>query len=194
MFIYLLIPLKHNFKPIILHLRSAPSGAANETIIQNIEKIIEQLSHTKFNVKYCSCNGDSYYNKFFHDQFDNILKIFNSEDRFNYTKYFESKALIWISDPLHIFKNGRSKIINNKVIINPEIPGNYIDNIKLNDILDLGPSLLDKTSIGKLRDIYPISIFTVNNSIQALLSDNSDSFFYLFLYSLWNESLLNTHI
>ena len=71
MFIYLLIPLKHNFKPIILHLQSAPSGTANETIIHNN---VEQLSHTKFNVKYCSCDGDSYYNKFFHNQFEHILK------------------------------------------------------------------------------------------------------------------------
>ena len=61
----------------------------------------------------------------------------------------------------------------------------------LNSILDLGPVLLDRSSVGKLRDIYPITLFTLNNSLKVLYNNQVDCFFYLFTYSLWCEALLN---
>lgn len=54
------------------------------------------------------------------------MNIFKSENRHNYQHYFEGKKYIWITDPLHIFKNGRSRILNNRVIINPEISGHFV--------------------------------------------------------------------
>lgn len=193
MFIYLLIPLKCQYKPIILHLESAPSGAANSNVYQNIEYIYNKLSGSKFHMKYCSCDGDSYYSKYFHNQLNEILQIFESADSDDIKKYFENKHYIWLTDPLHILKNARSRIINCKALINPEIPGNYISAESLNEILDLGPVLLDRSSIGKLRDIYPVTLFTINNSMKVLFNDQIDCFFYLFVYSLWNEALLNPH-
>lgn len=50
------------------------------------------------------CDGDNYYSKFFQSQFDDFIKIYNSEDRFNYEMYCENKLFIWISDRLHLFK------------------------------------------------------------------------------------------
>ena len=194
MFIYMLIPLNTNYKPIIVHLHNSPTGAANETVSEKLDQIYESLKFSKFNIKYCSCDGDAFYSKFFHFQFDDIVSIFQSENRHNYALYFEMKKYIWITDPLHIFKNGRSRILNNKVIINPEIESQYINSEDINNILNLGPALLDKSSVGKLRDIYPISIFTINNALTLLLNGKIDSFFYVFVYSLWNEALLNRNL
>ena len=192
-FIYLLIPLNSKYKPIILHLESAQSGAANTYVSECIDLLYSKLENSKFNVKYVSCDGDSYYTKFFTEQFDEIISIFKSENRNDLSKYFENKKYIWITDPLHIFKNGRTKIMNNKVVINPEVPGKYVNAEKINDVLKIGPILTDKSSVGKLRDCYPVSLFTFNNSIRVLVSEGVDSFIYLFIYALWNESLLNKH-
>lgn len=88
--------------------------------------------------------------------------IMKDEKKENKNIYFEGKKHIWITNPLHIFKNGRSWIINNKVLINPEIPDQFVNSEDLNEILNLGPALLDKSLVGKLRYIYPISIFYLN--------------------------------
>ena len=61
MFIYLLIPLKHQYKPIIVHIRNSESGCAIATINEKIDQIYEHLSWSKFNIKYCSCDGDPFY-------------------------------------------------------------------------------------------------------------------------------------
>ena len=42
--------------------------------------------------------------------------------------------------------------------------------------------------------VYPTSLFTFNNSIKLFRCGKFEAFVYIFLYSLWNECLLNKKI
>lgn len=68
--------------------------------------------------------------------------------------------LAWNSNPLHLYKNGRSRILNNKVVINPYVNCAPINSKGINNEIKLGSVLEDKSTIGKMRDIYPVTLFT----------------------------------
>lgn len=100
-----------------------------------------------------------------------------------------------ISDPLHIFKNGRSKILRDNTVVNLDNFGDgVINSIEIEKILKIGDALADKSSLGKMRDCYPLNLFTINNTIQLFYNSNKETFFYFLFYSLWNEVLLNFKI
>ena len=43
-----------------------------------------------------------------------------------------------------------------------------------------------------MRDCYPLNLFTFSDAIKLFYNSNKETFFYFLIYSLWNESLLNT--
>ena len=70
-------------------------------------------------------------------------------------------GLLFSSDFLDINKNMRNKIQSNKIIINPFIPQKTINIFSVNEIIQAGEALFDRSSIGKMRDSYPIILFTI---------------------------------
>ena len=98
---------------------------------------------------------------------------------------------VWSSDFLHIDKNVRFKLMNNKCIINPFVPQKAINSFIINSLLDVDDALTDRSCIGKMRDIYPLILFTVRNSLILLNSYTRESFFYFIVFALWSESKMN---
>ena len=88
----------------------------------------------------------------------------------------------------------RTRIVFSKVIVNPYATNLPVDSEKLQKILNIGLALSDKTSIGKMRDSYPIQLFTFRNSIMLYDANYFEAFVYVFIFALFNETLLNHHI
>lgn len=86
-----------------------------------------------------------------------MIKDKTLDQIFNIISKYE---LAWISDPLHLYKNWRSRILNNKVVINPYVNCASINSKGINIEIKLGSVLEDKSTIGKMRDIYPVTLFT----------------------------------
>ena len=61
----------------------------------------------------------------------------------------------------------------------------------MNEILNLGLALTDRTSPGKMRDIYPLQIFTLENVVILAEAQQWSMAFYLLLYALWVSSVRN---
>lgn len=98
------------------------------------------------------------------------------------------------SDPLHIFKNFRSKLLTDLVVVNPQTKNTPINSEIIEEILHLGSALTDRGSLAKLHDCHPINIFTIGNSIKIFYKANPETFFFFIVLSLWNELLLNTNL
>ncbi|KAK8839168.1 hypothetical protein M9Y10_032095 [Tritrichomonas musculus] len=63
------------------------------------------------------------------------------------------------------------------------------DEIKM--ILDIGTTLDDLSTIGKMKDFYAINLFSLDNTINAYQSGNKQLFLYLLIYTLVLESFRN---
>lgn len=61
-FLFLLLPIRTDIKPIILFLKPSKSGSANSEIHSIISVILKTLRKSCFNVRYVSCDGDRFYN------------------------------------------------------------------------------------------------------------------------------------
>lgn len=60
--------------------------------------------------------------------------------------------------------------------------------------MHLDDDLTDKGSLAKLRDCFPLNIFNIRNSLTLFFSSNQETFFFILIFALWNESILNTKI
>jgi hypothetical protein len=60
--------------------------------------------------------------------------------------------------------------------------------------LDAEKALTDFSSIGKMRDEYPLTIFTLSNAMFVGQSEGADSFLYLLIYGLWTDALVNPRL
>ena len=61
----------------------------------------------------------------------------------------------------------------------------------MNEILNLGLALTDRTSPGKMRDIYPLQIFTLENVVILAEAKQWSMAFYLLPYALWVSAVRN---
>jgi hypothetical protein len=52
----------------------------------------------------------------------------------------------------------------------------------------------DFSPIGRMRDSYPLSLFTLQNALFASTDIGPDSFLYLLIYAIWEELLLNQEL
>ena len=186
-------PIISKYKPFIVHLVTAKTGNANSAIDDILKKIKEKSQSTNFPVKYISMDGDSHYSPFFREQFDKLFQLYLENDLDGFNKQFDEILPILISDPLHIWKNLRTRLFLD-IVINPFVDANSINATKLNSILDLGPILSDKSQVAKMRDEFAIGLFNFKNSLELFNKYTRESFVYIFIVALWVESLLNVHL
>lgn len=193
-FIYLVCPINHKYKPFIVHLHPHQNGQANKDIQDNINIILQKFENSIFDIRYISCDGDTFYQSSFDSQFNEFMKHYHQGMHSELFQFIRTSKSIWISDPLHLWKNCRTRLLFNQIVMNPFSDSSSINAQKINQILELGPILSDYSSIGKMRDGYATALFTFVNSLKLLEIKDNTSFVYIFITALWNEALLNTHL
>lgn len=87
-------------------------------------------------------------------------------------------------------KNFRSKILTDKAIINL-LSEEAIKSFEIEKILKLGEALTSNGSLAKLRDCFPLNMFTIGNSLKLFYNSSPESFFIFLVFGLWNEAVLN---
>jgi hypothetical protein len=95
---------------------------------------------------------------------------------------------------LRFLKNAVTRI-DQKIVhcdCNPEDPGTLVP--ELSRIFGATRFLIDFSPIGRTRDDYPLSIFTLQNAFFASTNIGPDSVLYLLIYAIWEESLLRQEL
>ena len=193
-FLFLIEPHDKNLKIFPLFLYQSESGNANDLTISYIKQIIEISKSTYFNIKYTSVDGDKFYQIRFIENYKLIEKLIQkviNEDVFvliNETIGFQ------IADFLHLLKNSRSRILLYKVVINPFQHDDYLDYFELLKDPNINYLINDTSTLAKLRDELPRSLFQLNMSFYIKENYSPSTFFYFLIYSLWNEATYNTTI
>ena len=87
------------------------------------------------------------------------------------------------TDLLHFLKRARGRYIDNtiSVCVNEISKTNYACACKL---LRVGLALSDKSQLGRMRDFYPIELFTVKNVIKLIEGKCFADAFYFFPFTL----------
>ena len=122
------------------------------------------------------------------------MKLYNEGGLKNVFDHLLDFGPIFSSDFLHIDKNMRNRLKNNKIIINPFISQKMINTFSISQFIDAADALFDNSSIGKMRDAYPLQLFTIKNSLILLNQYTKESFIYFVVFAFWSEAQLNEHL
>jgi hypothetical protein len=156
--------------------------------------IIERtrLDNSRIDVRFVSVDGDEWYNQYFESSFQVIrTRISEGFDAETLCDSIYQAKPFWVSAFLHLLKNARTRLFRTEICVNPAVAtdGTYMAQIATY----FGDSLMfsDISSLGKMRDSYPLDLFTLARAFPLKEVGNADEFLYLFVLALWAEAIEN---
>lgn len=185
-------PLKPDFKCFPIHIIPAPNGKASSSILNLMNDIITILKDNDVNVVYTASDGDSGYNELTDETLEIYIKNNNFESALK--SWGKSHKIKHIIDMLHILKIARERLIQGCITLNSNKIIHKIISESLENILLLGPTLTDKSPLGKMRDIYAIKLFNFENLKTLFQNDMLNETYYFLPYVCWLEAVTNQEI
>ncbi|KAK8845207.1 hypothetical protein M9Y10_021391 [Tritrichomonas musculus] len=188
-FSFLILPFDWRLPVMAVHLSKSESGHVSLKEACDIEKLISKIQdHSHFSIKHFSADGETglngfhlaayeRYSSFVNDVLDGDMSI---DDFIN--KVYLNCKIIPIIDMLHAVKSARNRLINNQMKLGEHC--DIIDSFSLqNDLGIYNDILQDHSSLGRMKDAYPLNLFTAENASMNLakVKKRPDSTFYYIL-------------
>jgi hypothetical protein len=193
-FVFYVQPLDARFKCFPVHVISHPSGRATAPIQTAMEMIGEAIIAQGLHLKYLCADGDSCHNRRHFDFFQLWYPILVEKGLSAALAFLDTESRIPIGDFLHIWKVYCNKIKAHPVTLIPSSASSAIHIDDLESILQLGSALRDKSSIGRMRDSYPIQLFSWCNCIKCVKNGMLHEFMYLLVWTLQEEIIRSIHL
>ncbi|KAK8834775.1 hypothetical protein M9Y10_040434 [Tritrichomonas musculus] len=161
-FVYYLQTVEINAKPFPIHIQLTENGNASLSTIKTISMIEQILSQKRICTRYVATDGDKQFDGI-HDEFFKIIWNLISSGK-SFQEIIEilindDTIRIPISDFYHSIKLLRSNFAKSGVMLN-----DYATS-KPEDIADssynLGKTLIDLSQTGKMKDHYPLTLFSI---------------------------------
>jgi hypothetical protein len=88
-----------------------------------------------------------------------------------------------VSDWLHLMKNAQRRLFRTKIFVNPQ----NLDSSTIMDgiarVFDPSATFTDDSPLGKMRDCYPLDLFTLHRALVLHeRGENISEFIYLFIF------------
>lgn len=193
-FVYQLQPLSGNFSNFIAFIQPASNGKAGSTQVETLNAIREICSKNKVTIKVFSFDGDNGYMAFHNEYFDGYCRRF--EKSLHIIDASPKHKLRIISDPLHILKRVRYRLVQNGDLIIPGFSEDCgminIDEIKRQ--LNLPMVVFSNDSYTKMHDSLPGILFSITSLIKLLESQNMAAVTYFLPWVLITTALQNESI
>ena len=191
-FVFMQIPLNADRKVKVIHVLKKKSGNFDSSIDNVFQLIANQYHELGLRCWFKATDGDRYMNQeheyFFKQYIEQNRSSYELLVSSTYQLLLDSDVIIPISDPLHLAKNLRGKLLDHNVVvrIDDDDPVNELPSVtadSLEKILKLGLSLTDSSQLGRMRDIYVTEIFQLRNVCLLLKSKRYDAAYLLLPFS-----------
>ena len=192
-FVYQLQPLCGEFKNIVIHIQPAINGKATQKQIETLSYIRNIMKNVHINIKGFAFDGDNAYfilhTKYFNYYIHSLLNSNNIIDTIR-------NHLRIISDPLHILKRVRYRLLSEKPILVSFNTDNSIIDIKLiqNQLLKCPSVVFNNSKLTKMHDSLPLKLFSINSLKNLFELENKSALAYftpwcLIVSAMENEKL-----
>ena len=181
-FVYQFQPINSYYRCFTVYVQSATSGKATQKQVETLYTISKKLKQMNFSVFSFASDGDPMYHKLITD---NVKRWNCIKERpiLNFGKH------LYISDPLHIIKRGRYKLLTHNVRLLQKDSELIQLNSTIKEILNLPTEILDRSRIAKMHDDLPIRLFSLKNLDLLLQLEMHSMSAYFIPYSLLIVSL-----
>ena len=187
-FLFLLVPHDYRVPVQLVHLSAQKTGSYTAAIDSIAELILNETRKQSLRVWCRATDGDpgvaDTHNQFYNDHVFGQSSLF-SQLVTDVHDWLTSSSSNWIpiSDPLHIFKNIRAKLLKHQIRLFPF--SNCVDVASMRNLLDLGNPLVDESQMGKMRDSYVLSLFTFENIVKLLNEGQYVNACFLLPFASW---------
>ena len=187
-FCFYIQPISPHLRCFPLHIISHEDGKANAAILNLRKKIVQALQENHVNVFAQATDGDNSYNVENEETLDlyfHFVIQHGVDEAVNYFAKYDNITFN-LGDMLHILKIARSRLLSGIPITFSFYNTNCTVSLsKMIEVLDIGKALTDKSSTSKMKDFYPLKIFTMENVQKLLDANHFAEAMYLLPYSLW---------
>ena len=172
-FLYVLMPLNSNIPCFPLHLAPASHGMAQQEQVDVLNQLTSICQTYNIDVRYMSVDGD----RGWHDKFADMMDVIQSKPRKGsmiqwaldvYGECFEKGVQLAVTDLLHAVKCARGRYIDHGISVISTCSTANTNYEAVRNLLDLGMALYDKSQLGRMRDCYPLEMFTPGNVTKLL--------------------------
>ena len=188
-FLYVLLPLNSDIPCVPLHLAPASQGMAQQTQIDVLDQLTAICNTYNIDVRYMSVDGD----RGWREKFGDMIDVIQSNNRKGsmiswsldvYKECQEKGIQLAVTDLLHAAKCARGRYIDHVISVFSSSPSANTDYEAVRNLLDLGMVLYDKSQLGRMRDCYPIEMFTLGNVVKLLKHEYFPDAFYFIPFTL----------
>ena len=181
-FLFLLIPHDYRLPVKLLHLCPAETGCYNAKIAKKAREIRKVARDAKLQI-WCfffECINGKTSN--FQDLALSVYKWLHADN----------DRCAPISDPLHVLKNMRAKLLAHSIMLYSGCPSTSLQSMR--SVLNVGSALTDDSQIGKMRDAYVVSLFTFSNVHKLMTSGHYVEACFLFPFACWTAVIFSDGI
>lgn len=164
-FVFQFQPLNASIKSFVVHLYPSTQGKATEHTIQLLETIRSELTSAKFSVVGYAMDGDTTYSrlhKSFHSEYSSSVRYNATFQDFSVI----SKELLVVSDPLHILKRARYRLLASDVHLGLTNSSKVINVSVLREILPLPSKTFSNQPFTKMHDDLATSLFSLSSLVE----------------------------
>jgi hypothetical protein len=162
-----------------MHLLSWNNGTASASIREALDDAIRSVisADQRIEITFISVDGDEGYESNFARCFSQI-KACLAQLAFRQGKLIKDLIALcpfWISNWLHLLKNAR--LFSGQICINPLSKSDDASITGLPQYFGKSPTFTDSTSLGKMRDSYPLDLFSLARAFHLQEHHSNDDLF-----------------
>ena len=197
-FAFMCIPLDASARPVVVHLMTKSNGSFDANVMTRFSEIADIYKGREVKVMFAATDGDRFLSASHDEFFENNVSEYRHDFSFLIGKLYESllqtNTTMPIADPLHFAKNMRGKILDHSLAVVFTEDPKLVNAATLQSVLHLGLTLADKSHLGRMRDFYATSLFTLAN-VDTLMQEKHYEWALLLLpYSCLFTTLYSTNI
>ena len=188
-FVFLHIPVDARFPVKVLHVAKKENGCYDARIDAIFDELVAAYRRRQRKVFFKATDGDRYLGSEHEDFFQSYVSEWRCDFQFVVNKVYplllDNKAIMPIADPLHFSKNLRGKILDHDVavVLGDDNQAEVTNAQLINEVLDVGSALDDCSHLGRMRDFYVTTLFTLDNVCQLLRKECFSAAFMIFPYA-----------
>lgn len=175
-FVYQAQPISPNYHSFVVHMSPSSQGKGTDREVSLLINISHKLQKENYRIISYAFDGDSIYRKLHSDLYNQYsFKIRNDCTFLNFS---ELSLDLVISDPLHLLKRARYRLVSSNVHIGLTKNSKIIDIEKLKEIFQYPNIIYSNLVITKMHDSLATQLFSFYSLKELIESGNSEYLVY----------------
>ena len=162
-FVFQFQPINVSWKSFVCHIHPSTQGKATERTVELLVEIAHQLRDLGFEVLSYAMDGDTSYSKLHKAFYSQYLDVIGQNPMF--TNFSQPWGTMMISDPLHVLKRARYRLLGSRVHMGLTEDSHVIDTNTLRSLLSLPSKTFWNHTFTKMHDDLAVSLFSLTSLI-----------------------------